>query len=161
MNTYQINPNCVMDTSFKRKLELRPDSIGSSNKKLVTWGKNYQYISQNPPKHTPINDEQTKPQSTSPQKKKKKNLLNTNKEMGSSIVPKGKRPPKPPIAGANLPMRRTSSVPASISTPAPLYVIPSSSPSTPLPPAPAELQATATRRIPDAPAARRRLRGWW
>jgi hypothetical protein len=27
-----------MDTSFKRKLELRPDSIGSSNKKLVTEG---------------------------------------------------------------------------------------------------------------------------
>lgn len=68
-----------MDTSFKRKLELRPDSIGSSNKKLVTWGKNYQYISQNPPKHTPINDEQTKPQSTSPKKKKPIYLIQTRR----------------------------------------------------------------------------------
>lgn len=44
--------------------------------------------------------------------------------MKSTQIPKGKSPPKPPIPGAIMAILRTSSDPASMSTPASLYVRP-------------------------------------
>jgi hypothetical protein len=68
---------------------------------------------------------------------------------GGGVLPKGKKPPKPPIPGAILAMRSTSSAPASMSTSASLYVIPP----------PSLEQATEARRIPEETCGRRRRCG--